>query len=384
MLHDELNNYSNKDVIPFHMPGHKRRGLTSFDPYKIDITEIPGFDDLHRASGLIDELQRGYAKLYGAEDAFLSVNGSTLGNLAAIFAACDRGDEIIIADGCHRSVYHAIELLELKTHVIKPEKTDAETSNYTNGYGGKLSGEVAGDSGRIGPKDLEEAFIRYPKSRLAVITSPTYEGMVSDIKELVRVAHIHGAAIHIDGAHGAHHGLGGIWPDSIISSGADTAVLSLHKTLPTFTGSAIILRSPGSRIPRESLLHYIDCFETSSPSYILMYGMSYCLSFLKKGGSELFDEYANRLMSFYKSVEDLCHIRVDSDPHRDPSKIVIRGMGYLSGEEIAERLRNDHGIETELSSADHCLALSSVMDEDGDFERLRDALFAIDSKIIVV
>ena len=389
MLDKELEKYSLQDIYPFHMPGHKRVSMAEVDPYKIDITEIPGFDDLHSASGIIAELQRGYAELYGAEDAFISVNGSTLGNLAAVFAATKNGEGILVADGCHKSIIHAMELRDLIPHFIEPEIVDTDTRLYENGYSGSVAQQklpdtysgIKGVSGCISAVDVEAAISEYPDARLVVVTSPTYEGMISDVDGIVRVAHEHDVAVHIDGAHGAHFGLGGLWDRSLISSGADTVVLSLHKALPAFTGSSVLLRSKDSRISKDAIDYYIDCFETSSPSYILMYGMAVCLRYLQESGPELFVRYGRRLTDFYESVSGLKKISVDTDPKRDKSKIVIRGMGYMTGAEIAETLRRDYRIETELTASDHCLALSSVMDDTMAFDRLADALKRIDSSI---
>ena len=375
MLDKELEKYSKEDIVPFHMPGHKRVSIAHFDPYSIDITEIPGFDDLHDARGVLASLQDEYARLYGASHAFLSVNGSTLGNLAAIFAATERGDEIIAGSNCHRSVAHAAELRGLKVHYIDPvEAALCENAPDREEFCDHIPGEITVDQ-------VRESIKLHPEARLLVITSPTYEGIVSDIDEIVRIAHDSGVPVHLDGAHGAHHGLGGLWPRSIISSNADTAVLSLHKTLPAFTGSSVLLLSHDSGISKEKLDHYIDCFETSSPSYILMYGMAACLDYLQKGGSRLFDDYAKRLKVFYDDVEDLKKIRVRRFSGQDISKIVISGCGNISGEMLSEKLRMDHGVETERTGETYCLALSSVMDERESFKRLSDALITIDGRL---
>ncbi len=365
MLDKKLDAYAKTGVCPFHMPGHKRVSLASFDPYKIDITEIPGFDDLHDACDVIDELQRGYADLYGAGKAFISVNGSTLGNLAAIFSATERGDEIIVSAGCHRSVLHAAELNGLTVHTIEPITGSSERFPF-----------VAGPVTSI---QVSRELDRYPKTRLLVITSPSYEGIVSDIDEIVATAHARGVKVHIDGAHGAHHGLGGLWQRPIISSGADTVVLSLHKTLPAFTSSSVLLRSQDSLISDERIDNYIDCFETSSPSYILMYGMAACLGYIREKGKKLFDDYAVRLMDFYKETDDLKRISVCRLDDHDISKIIISGNGHMEGSEIARMLRFSYDIETELAKDDHCLALSSVMDSKIAFDRLASALHGIDT-----
>lgn len=387
-LDEKLSEYAKSGAIPFHMPGHKRVCLKSFDPYKIDITEIPGFDDLHEPSGVIEKLQRDYANLYGAKNAYISVNGSTLGNLAAIFSATERGDEIIVGKNCHRSVDHAAELNGLLVHYIDPE----EAREITPGEGVVSYDDTASSAsdfsdhipGRITPDQIKRALDVYPKTKLIVITSPTYEGIVSDIPEIARIAHERDVLVHVDGAHGAHHGLGGLWQQSIIAPGKekeapDTAVLSLHKTLPAFTSSSILLRSEKSRVSDEKINHYLDCFETSSPSYILMYGMALCLNYINENSTKLFEDYKDRLEDFYEAVAGLKNIRVRRFYDQDISKIIISKNGKMSGEEIAERLRVDHNIETEKTGRTYCLALSSVMDTAENFKKLADALYEQDN-----
>ncbi len=364
MLDQKLDEYAKTGAYPFHMPGHKRVSLRDFDPYSIDITEIPGFDDLHDAHDLIQKLQQGYVDLYGAQNAYISVNGSTLGNLAAIFSATERKDEILITAGCHRSVLHAAELNGLTVHTITPQKA----------RGLDESQPVPELFGAVTPLQVSEGLEQFPHTRLLVITSPSYEGIISDIDEIVKVAHDRGVIVHIDGAHGAHHGLGGLWPHSIIESKADTAVLSLHKTLPAFTGSSVLLRSRGSRIEDSAIDHYLDCFETSSPSYILMYGMAVCLEYLRTGGSKLFEDYGKRLEAFYDETKDLKRVFVCRLKDHDISKIIISSGTEMTGYEIAKILRKRYGIETEMAKEGFCLALSSLMDDKEALDRLALAL----------
>ena len=97
MLEQKLNELEQSDIYPFHMPGHKRAFLPFANPYAIDITEIEGFDNLHHATGILQEAQQKAADLYGAKKTYYLVNGSTCGLLAAISAAVPRGGKILVA-----------------------------------------------------------------------------------------------------------------------------------------------------------------------------------------------------------------------------------------------------------------------------------------------
>ena len=103
MLEQKLNELEQSDIYPFHMPGHKRAFLPFANPYAIDITEIEGFDNLHHATGILQEAQQKAADLYGAKKTYYLVNGSTCGLLAAISAAVPRGGKILVARNCHKA-----------------------------------------------------------------------------------------------------------------------------------------------------------------------------------------------------------------------------------------------------------------------------------------
>ena len=363
MLDEKLESYGQQDVYPFHMPGHKRISLGSFDPYTVDITEIEGFDNLHDPTGLIKELEEGYADLYGAEEAYLLVNGSTAGIMTALFSAISREEEVLLARNCHGSVYHGAMLRNALVRYVYPGSFSACVD---------IPGEIC-------PEELEVTLREHGEIRAVVITSPTYEGVISDIRSIAETVHRHGAKLIVDAAHGAHLGPNGM--ESPLSLGADLVVVSLHKTLPAFTSTALLLKRKGCGIDSRRIRLYLDCFQTSSPSYILMAGASKCLRYLKEYGKKGFREYQKHLEEFYSKTADLRRIRVLPSSDRDPGKIIILGNDHLTGKEIADRLRRDFSIETEMACGTYCLAMTSVMDTKEGFLRLSDALKRIDETI---
>ena len=184
-MYQQLISYGESDVYPFHMPGHKRRALPFPNPYTIDITEIDGFDNLHHAEGLIREAEERAAKLYGADRSYYLVNGSTCGLLAAICAAARRGDKVLAARNCHKAVYHAISMQGLAAEFLYPAITR-----------GDLQGQITA-------AQVEEALTKHPDIAVVILTSPTYEGIVSDVAAIAACCHAHGAALIVDEAHGA-------------------------------------------------------------------------------------------------------------------------------------------------------------------------------------
>ena len=156
-LLEKLKKLKQDDPYPMHMPGHKRIGLDFPDVYDIDITEIDGFDNLHQPSGIIKMLADEVAGLYGSDEAYLSVGGSTDMILTSVFAATKPGDKVLIARNCHKSVYHAAALRDLRAEYLYPEILEL------------------GIPGGIRPEQVSEAFSRHDGIRCCVVTSPTYE-----------------------------------------------------------------------------------------------------------------------------------------------------------------------------------------------------------------
>lgn len=343
MLHDELKKLNR---YPFHMPGHKRNSDFGITASEIDITETDGFDNLHSPAGLIKEIENSLSELYGSEKSFMLINGSTVGILAAIFAVSDENDTILIAKNCHKSVYNACCLRKLKIVYIEPE-FDCENGFYT----------------RISQKAVDDAVKKHKNACAVVITSPTYEGYVSDIKTELPLI--------VDCAHGAHFGFGKFpkYP------AADIAVSSLHKTLPALTQTAVLNIFNKEYISKAK--RYLDIFETTSPSYVLMSSVSKCTEFLKNC-SKAFDEYEKNLADF-RNIELNNLALLDTD---DKGKLVIScAKADISAVCLVEILRSKYLIEPEMVSASYIVLMTSPADKKKAFALLKNALSEIDSSL---
>ncbi len=376
-LLEKLKTYTEGDYYPFHMPGHKRRREIIGDSpiWSWDITEIPGFDDLHNAKGVIAELQSQAASLYGASYSRLLVNGSTCGILASISLCCQPGDSIIVARNCHKSVYHAIELKNLRGIYIVP----AWSSHFPF-------------SGSIRPEAVEVALKSCPQAKAVVITSPTYEGVISDLKSIAQICHSHGIPLIVDEAHGAHLAFTGKSAKSALTCGADLVIQSLHKTLPSLSQTALLHYNGNLFTPAE-LDHQLDIFETSSPSYPLLGSIDFCLNFLSSGSS-YFAAYLRNLFDLREALSLLQNLKVysceelereaDFCHSYDSGKVIISTEGYLRGQELAVILREKYHLEVEMAQRDYILALTSVADSREGFQRLVQALREIDASLLSV
>ncbi|MDR2899851.1 MAG: aminotransferase class V-fold PLP-dependent enzyme, partial [Clostridiales bacterium] len=274
-MFDEIINYTNKGIYPFHMPGHKRNtDFLSFgaDPVSIDLTEVYGTDNLQNPEGIIKDMEEKASELFGADRTYAIVNGATGGILAAVLSCAKKNDTVLFARNCHMSAYSGLALCDYNIKYLYPQIS------------------AFGFPGPIALSSVEKAFGCDPNIRVVFITSPTYEGFVSDIAAIAEIAHSHGALLIVDEAHGAHFNFSSIFPTPAIKSGADIVIQSLHKTLPALTQCAL-LHTNGSRVNHELLRAALNMVNSSSPSYVLMSSIDKCLDFLENSAG-VFETYA--------------------------------------------------------------------------------------------
>lgn len=369
---------------PFHMPGHKRGGLLSGSlaeyagalPYGIDATELPGLDNLRRPAGILREIARKTAKLYGAGEAFLIPGGgSTCGILAAVTAAL-RGSpsdtrrdnaSLAVSEHCHVSVTNAARLSCAEVIKLAPV-TDAQ------------SGAIGG----VLPETAELALKNNPKPRAVVITSPTYDGAVSDLAKIAELAHKYGVPLIADAAHGAHFGMSPLLPQNAVRLGADIEIVSLHKTLPAMTGAAAVLVSASSLIPAQNIAAWVNVFQTTSPSYPILASIEGCVDFCLQNGAA-FTEHTRRVIELRRKLaEGLRVLRLLELSHiafgADPGKIAVyTGRADISGTRLLRILREEYAIECETADDTRALLMTSVCDDPQWYGALLQALAAIDA-----
>lgn len=368
-LQQKLMDYAKNGRYPFHMPGHKRNTALLGDvfPYEMDITEIDGFDNLHHAQGILQECMEQASKLWQSKASFFLVNGSSGGLLAAIRSMTKRGDEVLMARGCHRAVYHGVELCGLSPkYLVAPVLEDWHIH------------------GSITPAQVAEALEDMQNCKLVILTSPTYEGIVSDIAGIADVAHKKGALLLIDEAHGAHLGFSDGFPDTAVHLGADIVVQSLHKTLPCSTQTAI-LHVCSENVSIKEVKRQLSVFQTSSPSYVFLAAMEHCMSILQEKKEMLFSAYEKRLKTFYEEIKELQILQV-YQPQKDvfafdKSKLLLHTKkSTWSGIELSQKLREVYDLEMEMAQPFYTLAMTSICDTDAGFAMLKNALFALDEQ----
>ena len=363
-LYDRLREYSDSDYYGFHMPGHKRQMNMMGDaaPYAIDITEIDGFDDLHHADGILKEAQARAARVYHADETHFLINGSSVGILSAVIGVTNRGDTVLVARNCHKSVYHAVEMNGLNPVYLSPGFDSSVQFNT-----------------EVSAEDVRTALAKDPGIRAVVIVSPTYDGVVSDVEAISEAVHEKGVPLIVDEAHGAHFGFHPYFPENANRSGADIVIHSLHKTLPSLTQTAL-LHMNGSLIRREKVRRYLHMLQSSSPSYVLMASIDSCIDLLENRREELFHPYVRRLERLRSRLSGLQRLRLEETEHYDRSKLLISvGDTGLTGRELYMVLLEEYHLQLEMAAGTYVLAMTSAGDTDKGMERLLAALEEIDS-----
>lgn len=338
-LYDYLKKQSENGRIPFHMPGHMRKKFPYLVGEDIDFTEIDGLDDLHAPNGILGDAMDNTARVFGARKAFFLVGGSTVGILSAVYAVANGGKTVVAARNCHKSVYNALTLTGSKVKYIYPER------------------HHIGFSLEITPQSVKSALAETPDAAAVIVTSPTYDGVVSDIKSIAEICHESDVPLIVDAAHGAHLGFLDSSVPSPVKCGADIVVTSLHKTMPSLTQTGLLLHS-GNLADEEKIASALGIFETSSPSYILMASIDGCVR--SYDNKRLFSDWYERLEKIRRAAENTAvTLTVPQSFAFDESKLIVSAGGY-TGAELAEILREKHNIEPEMVSENYVLLLTGA------------------------
>ena len=367
-LWDKLGDLSRSNMYPYHMPGHKRNAGCGMDTalfFDHDITEIDDFDNLHDARDIIMDCQNRANALYKAGETYFLVNGSTCGVLSAISAVTGDGDTILTARNCHKSLYHAAYLRNLKLEYLYPQRI--------RGYD---------FCGAVKPEDIDAALKAYPFVKAVFITSPTYEGVYSDVRAIADIAHSYGAALIVDEAHGAHLGISDRISEGAIEGGADIVIHSLHKTLPSITQTAL-LHVNGTIVDRDRLKRFLRIYQTSSPSYLMMASIDDCITYMTANGNL----WADSLMSYHDKIIDatrqLQHLEIPDDKIvNDPCKVVISCRNTsISGSQLYDLLRTRYALQPEMACETYVLMIITGMDTIEGIDRLIEAVEDIDRRL---
>jgi len=364
--------YIAKHRASFHMPGHKRgrgvhpdfKAFLGENVFLLDLTEVQGVDYLHKPTGILREAMDLLADAYGAKESFFLVNGSTVGNQAALMAVGGPGKKILIARNSHRSVVGGL-ILNGSIPVYLPADVDPELGITTS-----VSPEVLREY--LDKNDVDAVFL----------TNPNYYGVSGNIRELVDIVHEHGLPIVVDEAHGAHFHFHQALPLSAVDAGADLVVQSTHKTLSSMTQSSW-MHMNGDLVDVELLKAALRTLQSSSPNYVLMASLDVARMQMATEGAELLSSALNVAQYLREAINEIpglqCFGRERVGKYGifdvDLTKITITVLGLgLTGYKVEQLLNDELGVEVELSDPNNILAFVTIGDDYDNADKLIKAM----------
>ena len=370
-IYEALEAFKKKRVVPFDVPGHKRgRGnpelveLLGEKCVSLDVNSMKPLDNLCHPVSVIKEAEELAAEAFRADHAFFMVGGTTSSVQGMVLSVCKAGDEIILPRNVHKSVINALVLCGAIPVYVNPE--------MDNRLGISLGMQVS---------EVEKAILEHPKAVAVLVNNPTYYGICSDLRSIVKVAHAHGMKVLVDEAHGTHLYFGENLPVCAMDAGADMASVSMHKSGGSLTQSSILLT--GKNVNWEYVSQIINLTQTTSASYLLMSSLDISRRNLALRGKESFAkvakmaEYArdeiNAIGGYYAYGKDLINGGSVYDFDVTKLSVYTRDIG-LAGIEVYDLLRDEYDIQIELGDIANILAYISIGDRIQDIERLVGAL----------
>lgn len=353
MLNQKLDEYLKEDYYPFHMPGAKRSNLLSKDlPYKRDLTEIPGFDNLNDPKDIFVDMEKNLSDIYKVKDAVISTNGSTCGILSTIRSLTYKNKNILVERSCHKSIYNAIELNNLSADYIKV---------------------ILDDNGAIIDIDFDDLEKKLSENDYGalVITSPSYEGFYLDLEKIYNLTKKNDTPLVVDMAHGSHS----ILQDKY-KTYFDIAITSFHKNLSALTPSSAVLINDEKY--SEQIRRNMAIFQSSSPSYVILQSIDEMLDNFNKF-YEMYTNLDENLDSIYKLK--LNNLKIIDSSNKDRSKILISTINTNINGNKLENLLRTYKIEIEMSYPTYALLISTIFDTKEGFDRLKNALVDIDKSL---
>ena len=373
-IHEALLQHKKNRVVPFDVPGHKGgRGipeLTEFlgaDCMKVDVNSMKPLDNLIHPVSVIKAAEELAAEAFGAHAAFFMINGTTAAVQAMIMSTCKEGEKIIMPRNVHRSSINALVVCGAIPVYVNP--------GVNHELGIPLGMSV---------KDIKNAIIENPDAKAILVNNPTYYGVCSNLKEIVRLAHEHDMKVLVDEAHGTHYYFSENMPINAMAAGADMSAVSMHKTGGSLTQSSFLLCGDG--VDPGYVRQIINLTQTTSASYLLLSSLDLARKNMVLNGKQLvaktvaLAEYAreeiNKIGGYYAFSSEL--IDGDTIYDFDTTKLSVHTAEIgLAGVEVYDLLRDEYDIQIEFGDIGNILAIISAGDRPFEIERLIGSLSEI-------
>ncbi|WP_299446750.1 aminotransferase class I/II-fold pyridoxal phosphate-dependent enzyme [uncultured Phascolarctobacterium sp.] len=370
-IYEALEAFRKKRVVPFDVPGHKRgrgnpelRELLGEKCVNLDVNSMKPLDNLCHPVSVIRDAEQLAAEAFGAAHAFFMVGGTTSSVQSMVLSSTKAGDKIILPRNVHKSVINALVLNGAVPVYINPE--------VDSRLGISLGMEIS---------EVEKAIRENPDAKAVLVNNPTYYGICSDLRSIVKLAHAHNMLCLVDEAHGTHFYFGPNMPVNAMAAGADMASVSMHKSGGSLTQSSLLLTGPN--VNWEYVSQIINLTQTTSASYLLLSSLDISRRNLYMRGESSFSkvaemaEYAreeiNTIGGFYAYGRELINGSSIFDFDVTKLSVYTRDIG-LAGIEVYDLLRDEYDIQIEFGDIANILAYVSIGDRIQDIERLVGAL----------
>lgn len=369
-MYNAIKAYADSAKVPFHMPGHKLgAGIPSYfaeDMIRLDLTELPGTDNLHHPTGAIRAAQELAARAFGAFSSFFLVNGSTSGIHTMISTVCKPGDALIISRDCHRSVIGGMMLAGVRPVYVLP--------GFNPDFGITTG---------VTPESVDAAMRAEPDAVGVLITRPNYYGICCNLAEIAEIVHSRGKLLLVDEAHGSHLCFSSRLPTSSMAAGADICVQSAHKTLTSLTQGAY-LHVGSDAIDLDRLRFYLGMLQTSSPSYLIMASLDIARELMQKSGKDRLDALLSKIRRLKEQIRvkdiDILGNKHISGFELDETRmtICVKNLG-ISGYDADSILSSHYGIQVEMSDLYNVVCIATPADTEKNLECLFESLEGLPS-----
>lgn len=379
-LFEAMRLYANSGVMGYHTPGHKQgKGMhagffEAITPQGLamEVSLMDELDDLHEPHGCIQTAQQLAAELYGADESFFFVNGTTGAIHAMLLSAAGPGETVILPRNAHRSVLGALMLSGARPVYVQPE-IDHE----------------AGIAMGITPESILQAIQQHPEAKAVLLVSPTYYGIVSDLEAVARIVHEHSMVLLVDEAHGAHLIFHPDLPVSALEAGADLVAQSTHKLLGAMT-QASMLHCKGGRVAREKIRTMASLLQSTSPNYLLLASLDIARMQMATEGEALLShtlEIAAWARQEINKIEGLHCFGTEKIGRAgcfalDITKLTVSVVKLgITGAEAVQKLRGQYKVQAELSDLYNVLFLFTIGDGKKEAAYLVEALRKLSADI---
>lgn len=363
---DALKKLMEEESVFFHMPGHKGKNtLINWGDYipQIDTTEVEGVDNLLDPRGIIQESQELAAEVFGAKATHYAVNGSTGSIYIALATITKPEDKILVQRNCHKAVYNAMILNRLNPVYMYP--------NYNEDYH-VMTG--------LDPNEIDRILEEDEDIKAVVMTYPNYYGVCSDLETIAKIVHKHNRILMVDEAHGPHMTFSDRLPKSALECGADIVIHSTHKTLPSFTQTSMI-HVGSDRIDLNKLKDRFQLYITTSPSYLFTTSNEIAVAYMTtdeaKEKLEWNIDKCEETIRRLNAIERVYVFTGDKEDKtifdKDNTKILFRIDG-MTGTQVKKQLYSKYNIRLEMTDYYYALALTSLMNEEEDYDKLVEAV----------